>query len=115
MVDVGENVAAMHVAVGHVVGVDHAGQLFARRRARTAATHDQSMLPSRGVGGLVPAVRRRRRTWRSNRTESQKSEHDSRRAISIATTPSAGPVGEERVREQQVSAENHPTSAAWAP
>ena len=49
-----ENEAAMHVAVGHVIGIDHAGQLFAGRRLRRAGAHDQSMHVSGGVGGHVP-------------------------------------------------------------
>ena len=37
-----------------------------------------------------------------NADESRKSEHVSRRAIAVATTPSAGPSASERVRERQV-------------
>ena len=76
MEDVGENVAAMHVAVGHVVGVDHAGQLFARRRARTAATSLPHMI-------IHAAGSRRRRPCASSAVTSQDVEIEQERISKI--------------------------------
>jgi len=49
-----------------------------------------------------PVVATLRALLTDNADESRKSEHDSARAIAVATTPSAGPSASERVRERQV-------------
>ena len=46
MKDERESEAAAHVADGHSIGIDHAGQLGARKRLWLAAFTDQSISPS---------------------------------------------------------------------
>ena len=53
MEEVGEMKAATHVASRHLVGIDHAGQLVARRCLRQDAVNDQSEQSIMHGGGGV--------------------------------------------------------------
>ena len=53
MKDVGEMEVATHVPDRHVVGIDHAGQLAARRRLREDAAHDGLIMHDQHGGGGV--------------------------------------------------------------
>ena len=86
-----EKEAVMHVSVGHVIGIDHAGQLFAGQRLRRAGAHDQSMHVSGGVGGHVPQGGDV--GGRGDRSGMNLKKHDTFCAMSRATTSSAEPIG----------------------
>ena len=106
MKDVGEMEVATHVPDRHVVGIDHAGQLAARRRLREDAGHDQSKQSIMHGGGGVAMLPAGSKTpmaieCEGERNSKIRARHDTRNEQVYTAMAADGRAS--ATREQQVS------------